>query len=79
VLPAVAEAYVSPRPPPPATGHAGHVRDEAPASPRLSVGPVLTVPSPSGSGRAWPVLPRGPMIFSLQLPRAYLVHRATPP
>jgi len=52
VLPAVAEAYVSPRPPPPATGHAGHVRDEAPASPRLSVGPVLTVPSPSGSGRA---------------------------
>jgi two-component system, NtrC family, sensor histidine kinase HydH len=45
VLPAVTEAYVSPRPPGPA-------RDEAPVSPRLSVGPVLTVPSPSGSGRA---------------------------
>ncbi|MET0795004.1 MAG: ATP-binding protein, partial [Polyangiaceae bacterium] len=47
VLPAVAEAHVSPRPP------AGHPRDEgAPvsASPRLSVGPVLSVPS--GSGRA---------------------------
>jgi len=49
VLPAVAEAYVSPRPP---SGQAGQVRDEAPASPRLSVGPVLTVPSPSGPGRA---------------------------
>jgi signal transduction histidine kinase len=44
VLPAVAEAHVSPRPPP------GHLRDEAPTSPRLSVGPVLTVPS--GTGRA---------------------------
>jgi hypothetical protein len=49
VLPAVAEAHVSPRPPP-GTAHAGHVRDEAPTSSRLSVGPVLTVPS--GPGRA---------------------------
>ena len=49
VLPAAVEAHVSPRPP---TGQAGQVRDEAPASPRLSVGPVLTVPSPSGPGRA---------------------------
>ncbi|HEY0463028.1 MAG TPA: ATP-binding protein, partial [Polyangiaceae bacterium] len=48
VLPAVTEAHVSPRPPP---GHAGQVRDDAaPTSPRLSVGPVLTVPS--GPGRA---------------------------
>ena len=44
VLPAVAEAHTSPRPPP------GHVRDEAATSSRLSVGPVLTVPS--GTGRA---------------------------
>ncbi|HEY3252491.1 MAG TPA: ATP-binding protein, partial [Polyangiaceae bacterium] len=47
VLPAVAEAHVSPRPPP---GQAAHLRDEAPTSPRLSVGAVLTVPS--GPGRA---------------------------
>jgi two-component system sensor histidine kinase HydH len=46
VLPAVADALISPRPP------AGPLRDEMPVSPRLSVGPVLTVPSPSGSGRA---------------------------
>jgi len=42
VLPAVAEAHVSPRPP------TGHLREESPASPRLSVGPVLTVPSEPG-------------------------------
>jgi len=50
VLPAVAEAHLSPRPPPGGAAHAGHVRDEAPTSSRLSVGPVLTVPS--GPGRA---------------------------
>ena len=44
VLPAVTEAHVSPRPP------AGLLREEGPASPRLSVGPVLSVPS--GPGRA---------------------------
>jgi len=51
VLPAVVDAHISPRPPP-GPAHAGPVRDETPASPRLSVGPVLTVPSPSGPGRA---------------------------
>jgi two-component system sensor histidine kinase HydH len=51
VLPAVVDAHLSPRPPP-GPVHAGQVRDETPASPRLSVGPVLTVPSPSGPGRA---------------------------
>jgi two-component system sensor histidine kinase HydH len=44
VLPAVLEPHVSPRPP------AGQPREDAPASPRLSVGPVLSVPS--GPGRA---------------------------
>jgi len=44
VLPAVADAHASPRPP------AGHPREDPSASSRLSVGPVLTVPS--GTGRA---------------------------
>ncbi|MEO6600698.1 MAG: ATP-binding protein [Polyangiaceae bacterium] len=45
VLPAALEPHVSPRPP------TGHLREDAPASPpRLSVGPVLSVPS--GSGQA---------------------------
>jgi signal transduction histidine kinase len=39
VLPAVAEAHVSPRPP------VGQPREEGPTSPRIGVGPVLSAPS----------------------------------
>ena len=52
VLPAAAESHVSPRPPTGQfrAGSAEEARENAPEQPRLSVGPVLSVPS--GPGRA---------------------------